>query len=42
MKFEWIQNGMRDDAVNEAVRITELCRRMEDELISGSHETSAK
>ncbi|MDD6799436.1 MAG: TetR/AcrR family transcriptional regulator C-terminal domain-containing protein [Firmicutes bacterium] len=42
LKFEWIQNGMRDDAVNEAVRITELCRRMEDELISGSHETSEK
>ena len=36
LSFEWITNGMKDDAIEEIYRLTELCRGMSEELIRRS------
>lgn len=38
LSFEWITNGMKDDAINDVHRLAELCRGLSDELIRRSRE----
>ena len=35
---DWVSNGMKDDAIKEIYRVTELCRGLSAELIRRSHE----
>ena len=39
LSFEWITNGMKDDAIQEICRLTELCRGFFDELLSRCKES---
>ncbi len=34
LTFEWIEKGMRDDAIEEIYHITELCRNFYEELVN--------
>lgn len=40
LSFEWITNGMKDDAVEEIYRLTELCRGFSDELLKRCQDTA--
>lgn len=34
LSFDWIMNGMREEAVNDIFRITSVCRGLSDDLIA--------
>lgn len=34
LSFDWIMNGMREDAVKDIFRITGVCRGLSDDLIA--------
>ena len=38
LSFEWIENGMQDDAIKEIYRVVNLCRGMSEEVIKRSNE----
>jgi len=38
LTFDWIANGMKEEAIEEIHHVTELCRGMSDEIIKRSKE----
>ena len=36
--FEWLEGGMKDDAINDVRRILDVCRGLSDEIIRRSTE----
>ncbi len=42
LSFEWIENGMKDDAIADIQHITELCRGLSDELIRRSQNAKSE
>ena len=42
LSFDWIENGMKDDAIEEITYITSLCRGLSAELIRRCREHNGK
>lgn len=40
LSFDWITNGMKDDAVEDIYRLTELCRGLSEELLKRCREST--